>query len=434
MTKSFTRSISVGGDAKGIGGSVDISQSEKRSRMDSQSMSCSVKSKWQAAWWLSLDKPNAKLSPELTRFILEMDPEDDNAYVELFEVFGTHYALSTLFGAYASEVSYFEATETASKISKSNSVSAKVKGGKGGKGDSGGGNGGGGGGGGGGSGEVGISTEFATEGSSSTRREQGRNELYGMGGSGGNFDSFTMGNPEDFVPLRVDLRPIDEVLWPELSKQPLSPSEKQHFDRVRQNAKEQLERYLRTNQPVEFTAPDPIVLEVSIEKVECIEVKDAFNGLGADYEPDIYGKINIVLDAYSDEVDMDSMPTLNTRDISVLLSNAQKRVEWESSNKEPIRSIVHEACAIDSNENQSLGVGDVLPLKSQHVRWVLVPKIGPAGDDGKPMVDRFLNSNIRFQTNLIDGDQAGEDQLNNGARFELSVSECMSAFEEEEKR
>ncbi len=50
------------------------------------------------------------------------------------------------------------------------------------------------------------------------------------------------------------------------------------------------------------------------------------------------------------------------------------------------------------------------------------------------MVDRFLNSNIRFQTNLIDGDQAGEDQLNNGARFELSVSECMSAFEEEEKK
>jgi hypothetical protein len=203
---------------------VGYSDSQERRNKFSSSSSVSTRTKFAAYHWLAVNKQKIKLSKNLVDFILEMDL-DDAGFEILFERYGTHYSLCTLIGAYCRELSYNTASETFEMLNRSQSVNADLL-------------------------FVNANTQSNQSNSSTTRRENSRLEYVGYGGDAGNFDAFP-GNkdPDNGVPLKVDLRPIWEIFHPELAPASctLDAIQSRKMDIVRALAPNQLKKYLEKN-------------------------------------------------------------------------------------------------------------------------------------------------------------------------------------------
>lgn len=381
--------------------------------------------KWSSEYWLILNKRYARLSDTFVasvRALPELPPEPaagasrtayDNAYYHyagLFETFGTHYPLSVLYGGRA----YLEEKYTASEVANSFSSQTGVKyereatlsagGSKG-------------------SVSVPIKTsvgfETAESNSSKQKNEDGRRVFWFSGGEGPTFDMWQISQNKLLQPIRVDLRPVHEVVLPKLFRA-VDPDDFEFVKKRGDDIERALCRYLKGPDATRLggLSTRPIAIGVSVSSIMLTIEDDE----GAANSIEAYGTVNLL--AAKDGVAFQStvaktvwsvseandkswplntsLPGLSTEEIvfhippeSVTFANGQWSVDFDLN-----RYTVMAAVSITEDDNTSddpssttlmynlgeLGAGDAFPTKKVYYGKRdedEIPDSAPTFDDGE---------------------------------------------------
>lgn len=276
-------SVSVGVSVEGKG-SANASYESSHSKMDDNQTFLKIGMKSGHRMWLSLDKELLQLDPKLREFLRTMPVEKYDGtlqrpgFKQLFETYGTHYALSTLFGARAWLEEEFTKEAIAEEASEQVGAGLTVGG-------------------------VGVETSFTDktvqEDSSSSRKTRFRRS----GGTSTNFEAFSIGEAKDWVPIKVDLHPLGELLRAELCRD-CSPEFAAHLTSHRMAFPAMLNRYIvEESRVVESVGQrEPMVFEMQFNHAKCTKSDDAVG------QPEIYGGMTMGVFRKGDPVEYIGKP------------------------------------------------------------------------------------------------------------------------------
>lgn len=234
---------------------------------------CRMRFKYGYQFWLILNKKNAVLADGFVQTIDKMDPTSTADWRELFDLYGTHYALSSLYGgnwiseSYESTQTVLESTHKTKEVNFSGSGTAK------------------------GvtlSGALGLAWDDRV--SNKTETASTNSFDRGSGMSGGNFESADVLEEEKYVPLKLDLRPIYDVFWAELVKGDVDEARIARYAALRKQGPAMLRSY-KENYVRKAVRRDlrPRVFTFTLLDVKVDSVDDA----GGDV--DIYGSTSMKL-------------------------------------------------------------------------------------------------------------------------------------------
>jgi hypothetical protein len=279
---------------------------ESRTNIDQRNQMSVKASKWGSEYWLILHKEYAQLSDGFIRAVNDLFGDLDTPgrwrnptnqqLLAFYEQYGTHYALSTLYGGRCWLEQFYDSKMVANAIATGftagyeKSVSVGV-GGKG----------------------VSLSTEAKTavnfeRGESQATKQaesKGTREFHYSGGAGGSFELWDVGENKKLVPIKVDLRPIDEVFVPRLFLA-RTKAEANEVLRRRKRVAEHLRNLLRrveakpdlSNLNATVDSRAPVVYEVQVESALMTDNADDASG-----DADVYGTIQFLLKVDGKEVD-----------------------------------------------------------------------------------------------------------------------------------
>lgn len=229
--------------------------------------------RWGAQFWLTVRKDKIQLSDLFKQEVRKLS-SDYADYKLFFETFGTHYPLSTLYGGMAYYEEFATMDKVGSAISKSNSFSvsgsAPVKG-------------------------VEVAAEVGYSNSDSSRmaemqRQENAKFITRGGYTGANFDQWQLSDTESksLVPIKVDLRPVWELVWPR--KFDATDSTSAADIMAKQNIMRTMyDKYIEEeNRSItQYASLKPRIFAVRIDSVRVVEDDDD----GGD-GPDLWGYLN----------------------------------------------------------------------------------------------------------------------------------------------
>lgn len=202
--KAFAANVGIeaGYEGFGVGGSVSMEGNYGRTKGSATSTN-SVQffaTAWQSKYWLSLDKKHAKLSQGFRDFVFKpRNFKSESEGKRFFELVGTHYPLAVLYGGRIYKDETIESSSYAKSLATEWGIQGEVKG-------------------------SGYGVSAAIKGGYSENKSQSKfnsTELSKIrcaaigGGSANDFASWTLEGSKDLVPIRVELRPIYELIRPE---------------------------------------------------------------------------------------------------------------------------------------------------------------------------------------------------------------------------
>ncbi len=260
---------------------IKLGYSRNQSSLDSSNTVSVRASKWASEYWLLLHKQYAELSDQFVTRVKSNRYEDGQLswqaedYQAFFETYGTHYPIAILYGGQAHLEKFVSASKTAEALATSWNAGYEVSGQVGAKGVS--------------SNfrkSVGFEESTATGSSEETSAETVSYSY--SGGAGTSFDLWDIGEAKKLVPIKVYLRPIDEImlaklfLTVDLDEMSLRRSEiKRHLDVYLQDAEARRIAELRRS---------PLVFKVRVLQVVADETWD--EGI-ADNDLEVYGSISL---------------------------------------------------------------------------------------------------------------------------------------------
>lgn len=280
-SSGFSVNFEVGGGKKDEngnlvkGGSAKYGYSQTRTRMDMDSRreACRFKNKVAFEFWLIVNKERIRLSDDLASFLRKMEPEDKNAWRLLFEEYGTHYSLSTLYGGMFKEEAFMSANSVANSITDEvkheGGISGAYKGVKG---------------------SSGFSVHSSKTSAFKAEVSDDKNFSVGRGLTGGSVEAADALEQKKYVPLKVDLRPIYDVFWSELVDAPRYDEDfEMRLAQLRKRGPEMLQWYKREHgRQVVKRDLTPRIYDVVVESV-----KLTMNSEGNGDAAEIYGDLTL---------------------------------------------------------------------------------------------------------------------------------------------
>ena len=286
VQKTMSLSVGVKGQAgnpqkSGAALGLQSKYSEKRRKVTSERRVARIKTKWAADFWLTIDKRNIKLDSPFVEYLLSSNRKFDGPadFYDLFERYGTHYALSTLYGGRSIEESFLEARSVMNSFEKSLEVSGQGEGAY--KGVGGGANG---------------SYSVGQMEASKLETSQENTQFLTSGGTGFG-EMWDKGDSGNFAPIKVDLRPISEILRPELIdtnkfSRKLTEADVAKIDMIRSKSYQMLDRYLQERcTRIGNHSQEPKMFVASLDYIKCTQADDALNV--NDHAPDLCGRLRL---------------------------------------------------------------------------------------------------------------------------------------------
>lgn len=207
LQTSFGENVQVGasGGAYGVSASVKagIGTNSSAGISDSKKTVTVIKEKYAHEFWLVLNKERAQIDPQTAERLMDVALgriTPDTFYTER----GTHYPLAQLFGGRAIEETKMTEESAGSSLSKSLSmnVGVSVSGSVAGV-------------------SAGASVDYKRDESEAINKmvteSREKTRTYAFGGNGTEFASWSLGAAESFIPIKVYLRPVGDVVHPELA-------------------------------------------------------------------------------------------------------------------------------------------------------------------------------------------------------------------------
>lgn len=275
--KGFSVNVGLKGgvDAGAKGGAstgVNFGYSENRKDMDAASFTSISATRTAAKFWLTARKELIRPGTDLVDYVRGMGTGYKD-FKRFFERFGTHYPLSTLFGGMATYEQLIESSKVETAISKSFSgsvsQSAKAKGATMER-------------------NVGFNTTNANRDSSGWESETSQTIIRG-GNLGGSYDMWSLGEDDTLVPIKTDLRPIYDLVWPETFGA-VEPAEIAVIRTKRRQMKAAYAEYLkRESRRRESINARPRVFAMRVDSIKLSKEDD--DGAGG---PDLWGYVRLV--------------------------------------------------------------------------------------------------------------------------------------------
>lgn len=202
------------------GGSASAAYSAAKNQ-SSASQTMTLKDyKYFSKYWLTLYKQKARLSEEFKQAAIRMPGKDQAAFDRFFHVYGTHYPLSTLYGGMGSRTKTFTRQESGTSSSETFDIAA--------------------------SGNVyGFSAKagYGQDKSASQKLGFESNEEAFISRPAGSFENFGSSPSNDFIPIKVVLEEIYELIRPQLFDE-TDPAQVQKINALREEMKAKLATYL----------------------------------------------------------------------------------------------------------------------------------------------------------------------------------------------
>ncbi len=250
------------------------SQEESNTSSSAMERTVMMATRWGAKFTLTALKERMKLSEPFKANVRALRNGDYRAYVKFFESFGTHYALRAMLGGIAFYEKSYSVDEIGKAISRTTSASVygtvPVK-------------------------AVEISTEVgftqSKEHSSKEKKSLAEGYHWAAGGStGAGYESWSLGDmTKDYEAIKVDLREIWELIWPEKMGDTDAASS-DNTRAIQQTMKTMLARYMDEEQRSISESPSyrPRVFSVRIDSIKLTEdLDDGYNG------PDFWGYVSL---------------------------------------------------------------------------------------------------------------------------------------------
>ena len=219
LTKSFgvtvSGSIGAGKPDKNNGeGRASVKYDQVRSKMDETRQSCKISGSYGWTAWSTLNKERVKLDRYFADYVRKMNLDSFADWTELFDKYGTHYPMSTLFGWHDVTETYSDSHTVGESLTTNITVSAGGKG-----------------------------SYKGVKGSGEGEVRTGKKESNKTGSVNGWSKSWSRGRQGGLVPIKVDLRPIYDICWVELSDLDRTPQAFEHFEQLRKRGPAMLARY-----------------------------------------------------------------------------------------------------------------------------------------------------------------------------------------------
>jgi hypothetical protein len=270
---SFGANVSVGGGFMGIKAGSKFGFSQQTTSTSALDRTSFMSVRWGADSSLTLIKRELKLDPSFIADVERLDGGDD-CYRAFFARYGTHYALRMLFGGIAFYEKTYNADEVGQAITKSlsasNSASVDIK-----QADV--------------SREIGFTISKSESNVQKTSTENAR--YWALGGTVGNsFDSWALGEEtRNYVGIKVDLRPIWELIWP-LTMGNIDVTQANRTLERQAGLRSAWERYLADEQRTiaESASSRPRMFSVNIDAIRVAKDDDT----GTD-GPDLWGYVSL---------------------------------------------------------------------------------------------------------------------------------------------
>lgn len=218
--------------------------------------------KYFSKYWLTLYKQKARLSEEFKQAAIRLPGKDQAAFDRFFHVYGTHYPLSTLYGGMGSRTKTFTRQESGSGSSETFDVSV--------------------------SGNVaGFSAKAGYGQDKSTSQKMGfeSNEEAFISRPAGSFENFGSSPANDFIPIKVVLEEIYELIRPQLFDE-TDPAQIQKINALREDMKVKLAGYLGSSEgdPKDM-GPRKLHAVVTIRSPQVTTFSDNFrNATGGEFD------------------------------------------------------------------------------------------------------------------------------------------------------
>ena len=266
-----------GNNTKGPEGSGKVGISREDKKFEAENKTLIRKQIVGEAYWTVYVKEHMRLSKGLTNFLTnENNLRSYPDFKNFFERYGTHWSLATLFGGYIRYDEEIDVKELSESVSKSLSVdvagSVPVKAVK-----------------------VGASVGMTQSNVNEMRQKEssGKASFESQGGQpGASFGMWNMATPsvaDNYVPLKVELRAIYELIWPELMGIS-DPAESNRIHQLRAKMAQMLDQYIaQTQGQTDSYDWSPKIYEVTLKKVRVSQDDDE----GSNNEPDFYGKLYV---------------------------------------------------------------------------------------------------------------------------------------------
>ena len=260
--------------AKGpkIGGK--YSQEDVETSSSGTERTAMMATRWGAKFSVTALKRQMQLSSDFKTSVQALLNADYKDYVDFFETFGTHYPLRAMLGGMAFYEKLYSADEIGKAISHTTSASASatvpVKAAEV-------------------SAEVGFSR--SKEESSKEKNSSETGKYWAIGGStGADYPGWSLGDQsKDFAAIKVDLREIWELIWPEKMGDSDATAANNTL-KIQKTMKSMLARYLDEEQRSISESPSyrPRMFSVRVDMIKLVEdLDDGSNG------PDFWGYVSL---------------------------------------------------------------------------------------------------------------------------------------------
>jgi len=392
-------SVNVGANldvGKKGSGSGKIGISREESKFESNNQSMIRKQIVGEAYWVVYAKEHMELANGFSKFLRNSNNLKTYAdFKRMFDLYGTHWPVATLFGGYIRYDEMFDTKEMSESITKTLSVdiAAKAPVPKA------------------PSATVGGSVGFTQSDTNEMRNKesQGRASFESQGGQpGASFGMWNMATPtaaDNYVPLKVELRTIDELIWPELMGIK-DPAEATRIHALRVKTGKMLGQYIDEVQGINTTEDwNPRVYEVTMTRAVVSQDDDE----GSGNEPDFFGSL-IVAEAKKKKIKVSHL-TIDTYEKSKVGKNINEKYLWSKSRDDRV----------------TMGKGKTFSLRSDGAIYISVPAtpVQSGTVNGKPLYKPSFNLNGivgYFQSTIKDDDDTGKDEDNSGS-FAISLDE-----------
>lgn len=391
--KSTSTNVGVSLDAKKGGGSGKIGVSREESKFESNNQSMIRKQIVGEAYWVVYAKEHMELAKGFSKFLKKQgNLRNYSDFKRMFQQYGTHWPIATLFGGYIRYDEKFDTKEMAESITKTLSVdfSAKAPVPKA------------------PSATVGTNVGFTQSDTNEMKSKEssGKASFESQGGQpGASFSMWNMATPtqaDNYVPLKVELRGIDELIWPELMGI-TDPKEAQRIHALRLKTGQMLQRYIDEVNGVNDNYDwSPRIYEVSITRAVVSQDDDE----GSANEPDFFGSLILSEAKKLSEIKIGSL-TIPTYDHKT----STNKYVWSKSRGDSVTK----------------GKGSTFKLRSNPAIYISVPATAvKAGTvNGKPIYKpEFRTKDIvgHFKSTMKDSDNTGDDESVSGS-FAISLDE-----------
>ncbi|MBL9116968.1 MAG: hypothetical protein JNJ83_18320 [Verrucomicrobiaceae bacterium] len=249
-SKGYT--VSVSADSGSVGGSGGYS--EAATNLDSTNSVSIINMKWKASYFLSLNKSEVKLERQFIDAVMALQPGDFAGYGQFFETWGTHYPLSTLYGAKLIGETIMSAQKAAENFSSNWNVGVTLT-------KSGGGNPG---------GSGGVQYAKTSSAASAVETSDSKTWYFGVGGTVTGETVIT--SDSEAKPIKVRLQPIWELVLPRLFEvQRGDDAKAADITRRREEMKTMLEAHLNLVRPPADLQRAPRVFRCVCEGISIVD-------------------------------------------------------------------------------------------------------------------------------------------------------------------